>query len=358
MITKNPVLLCGRSVWDRSFFPSDEFTERVRALHSLMAEQDIGALLVFGNGAHYANLSYLTHFIPKSGWAIAVIPLTGDPTLYFSAGGDRDVPFAKELTWIKDVRHLKNAGNEISLLLKEKYVETKKVGIVDVNLMPNQIYDSLLSSLSGITTVEANPLMRIARARLRPRERSAVMHAASLVSLAKQMMMDVFSGGEPIPRAVLQAELVARKLGAHDVRLLTFGGYGPCLSPFEYSCPTISDRLIAYIAVEFQGYWADLAVTFPVPDSDLAEKARRAMRSMMAAANPGATGGEVARSAVKELGPELAGIALETGLGNGIGLSLGEPPLIEIGGREDLIEGNVLSLKVYVHDDKSAAFLL
>ena len=88
MITKNPVLLCGRSVWDQSFFPPDEFTERIRLLRSLMAEQGIDALLVYGNGANYANLSYLTHFIPKSGWAIAMIPLAGEPTLFFSAGGD------------------------------------------------------------------------------------------------------------------------------------------------------------------------------------------------------------------------------------------------------------------------------
>jgi Xaa-Pro aminopeptidase len=357
MITKNPVLLCGRSVWDQSFFPPDEFAERICALDLLMAEQNLDGLVVFGKGAHYANLAYLTHFIPKSGWGLALIPRAGDPTLFFSAGGERDIPFAKKVTWISDVRHIKSAGNDMAALLKEKHPGFKRIGLVDVNLMSGQACDGLLSSLSETETVDARPLMKVARAGLRPRERSAIIHAASIACRAKKKAMEVFSGGKSIQRALVQAELTARRLGSHDVRLLTPGGYGPYLSPFETSNPAASDRLVAYIAVEFQGYWADVAVTFPATNSGLAEKARHALQSMAAAAKPGVAGGEVASHALEELGPELGRMALEVGLGNGIGLSLEEPPFITIDGRDDLVEGNALSLRVYLHDDQNAVFV-
>ena len=161
---------------------------------------------------------------------------------------------------------------------------------------------------------------------------------------------------EPIQKALLKAELEARKLGGHDVRVLTLGDHHPFLFPLGDPGLPGSDRLVAYIAVEFQGYWADLALTSPVPKSELVEKAARALRGMVAATKPGKRAGDVAGHAVEELGPELAGIALEVGLGNGVGLSLQEPPCITIGGEDDLIEGNVLSLKVYAHDGRNAVF--
>jgi Xaa-Pro aminopeptidase len=357
MITMNPVLLCGRSVWDKSFFPPDEFGERIRIIRSLMRGQEMDALLVFGNRSDYANLSYLTHFIPRSGWAITIIPLAGDPTLFFSAGGDRDIPFMKTITWIQEVRYLKNIGNGINAILKEKYAETRKLGIVGTHLMSSQLCDRLLEALSNIEVIEADHLMDCARTRLRPRECSAIIQAASIAGLAKQEMIEFFSKGEPVQKTVMQAELTARKLGAHDVRLLTLVGHGPWLSPLEGLSLAVPDRLIAYLAVEFQGYWADLAVTFPAPDSEIGEKAKHALRRMATAAKPGTTGGAIASYGMQELGSKWAGKAAEIGLGSGIGLSLEQPPIIKMDGKEDLVEGNILSFKVFVPDDKRGVFL-
>jgi Xaa-Pro aminopeptidase len=351
----SPVLLCGRSVWDKSFFPRDEFEERIRAVRTLAAGRGIDALLLFGNRTDYANLVYLTGFLPRSGWAVAILPLTGDPTLFFSAGGDRDIPYMRTITWIQDVRY-SNLIDGISVTLQEKYPHMKRLGITGFDVIPVQLYDGLLQSLSDFDLTEADDLLKRARSRLRPRERSAILQASSIVRLAGEKMSECFSRGESAKTALVQAELTARKQGAHDVRLLAHLGQGRWLSPLESSARAPSNRLTAYVAVEFQGYWADGAVTLPVPDSEIGKMAQRALESMITAAKAGSTAGAVAGHALKELGPELGTHATEMGLGNGIGLSLEEPPMVRIDGGDYLSEGNILSLRVCVPDGETAVF--
>ncbi len=355
MRTMSPVLLSGRSVWDQSFFPRDEFEERIQTVRALAAEQGIDGLLLFGNRTDYANLAYLTAFLPRSGWAIAILPLTGDSTLFFSAGGARDAPYMRTITWIEDVRYL-NPIDGIRAVLHEKYPRMKRLGITGVHVMPGQIYDGLFKSLSDLDLTEIDHLLRGVRFRLRPRERSAVLQASSLVRLAREKASEGFLRGESIRTALVQAELTARKHGAHDVRLSVHSAQGRWLWPLDTSFQTLSDRLIAYMAVEFQGYWADGAITLPVPDSDVGKKARRALESMINAARPGTTAGAVAQCALKELGPELGAHATEIGLGNGLGLSFEEPPVVRIGGEDHLTEGNILSLRVYVPDAETSVF--
>ena len=357
MRTMSPVLLSGRSVWDQSFFPRDEFEERIRKVRTLAAEQGIDGLLLFGNRTDYANLVYLTHFLPRSGWAIAILPLTGDSdsTLFFSGGGARDAPFMRTITWIEDVRYL-NPVDGIGTILDEKYPRMKRLGIIGAHAMPVQIHEGLFKSLSGHDLAEVDHLLREIRSRLRPRERSAIVQAWSLVQLAREKASECFLRGESTRTALVQAELTARKQGAHDFRISINSKDGRWLWPLDNSVQTLSHRLVAYMAVEFQGYWADGTVTLPLPDSDVGKKAKRALDSMIDAARPGTTAGAVADCALKELGPELGSPATEIGLGNGLGLSLEEPPVVRIGAEDQLIEGNILSLRVYIPDGENSVF--
>lgn len=358
MITMHPVLLNGRTTWDQSFFPLDEFEERILAVRELMVEQQIDALLVLGDAGNYANLCYLTHFIPMrvGPWALAIIPATDEPTL-LSQGGDRNLPAMKKTTWFSDFRCFGRISEGVKPVLLEKGLETARLGIVGSNdVLPHYSNVQLLNALSDFEITEADQLMNTIRSKLRPREASAIIHAAAIARLAKQRMHEVFSENKSVRNAAFQGELAARKLGAHDVRILISSGSGRMLWPLGGFSPIDADRFIAYVAVDFQGYWADAAVAIPEPDSSAANKAKSALGIMTKACKGGAVASTVAEKAVRELGNELGPAALEIGLGNGIGLSLEQSPVVKLDSQDRLIDGNIMSLRVYVPDGETAIF--
>ena len=60
MITMHNVVKRGRTVWDRSLLPDDEYGERVRLVREAMAREGIDALVGIGHTASYGSLTYLT----------------------------------------------------------------------------------------------------------------------------------------------------------------------------------------------------------------------------------------------------------------------------------------------------------
>ncbi len=61
---------------------------------------------------------------------IAVVPRDGAISMLLNIGS-RDVPFAKTLTWVDDVRASNLVGADGAKLFKEKGFEKAKIGLVD-----------------------------------------------------------------------------------------------------------------------------------------------------------------------------------------------------------------------------------
>ena len=73
------------------------------------------------------DLCYLTNYFPKVRGGIAVVPRDGAITPSLNIGS-RDVPFAKTLTWVDDVRASNQVGTDGAKLIKEKgFAQAKKV---------------------------------------------------------------------------------------------------------------------------------------------------------------------------------------------------------------------------------------
>src|SRR5487761_226108 len=120
MITMNPVLLHGRASWDSGAFPNDEFQERLELLQAAMVSRGLRGLIVGGSSLDYANLCYLTQYIPWAGWALAIVPAAGDITLVTGVGGGRELPVARPRTWVADVRNVPNLDHAFRQLLAER----------------------------------------------------------------------------------------------------------------------------------------------------------------------------------------------------------------------------------------------
>ncbi len=67
------------------------------------------AVLVYGDVRDHAALAYLSNFIPRVRWGMALLPRSGDARL-LCAMSTRDLPAMRTLTWIADVPLRNGAG--------------------------------------------------------------------------------------------------------------------------------------------------------------------------------------------------------------------------------------------------------
>ena len=130
IFSRHSVLKRGCSTWDRQQMPQEEYQSRLESLRQQMPQQGLDALVIYGDNYAYADLCYLTNYFPKVRGGISIIPRSGPISLLLNIGS-RDVPFAKSLTWVDDVRASGQLGRDGAEVLKEKGLAQAKVGLVD-----------------------------------------------------------------------------------------------------------------------------------------------------------------------------------------------------------------------------------
>src|SRR4030095_7661131 len=127
---RHSVLKRGCSTWDPERVPQAEFQLRLDKVREQMARQNLDALVIYGDNYSFADLCYLTNYFPKVRGGIAIVPRGGGISLLLNIGS-RDVPFAKTLTWVEDVRASNQVGGDGAKLLKEKGFAKATVGLMD-----------------------------------------------------------------------------------------------------------------------------------------------------------------------------------------------------------------------------------
>ncbi|HLY65557.1 MAG TPA: hypothetical protein VKU60_08485, partial [Chloroflexota bacterium] len=103
MLTQHSVIKRGGLYWDREALPPSEIAKRLRQVQASIAQSGDDAWVVFGDARNYGPAAYVSHFLPRARSVLAVVPRSGEPTLLASVGA-RDIPAAKTLTAIEDVR--------------------------------------------------------------------------------------------------------------------------------------------------------------------------------------------------------------------------------------------------------------
>ena len=127
---RHSVLKRGCSTWDRERVPQAEFQARLDAVRKEIARRDLDALVIYGDNYSFGDLCYLTNYFPKVRGGIALVPREGPLSLLLNIGS-RDVPFAKTLTWVDDVRASNQVGGDGARLFKEKGFDQGRVGLAD-----------------------------------------------------------------------------------------------------------------------------------------------------------------------------------------------------------------------------------
>jgi Xaa-Pro aminopeptidase len=346
VINMTPVLQRGYTFWDRALLPTDEFEQRCREMQAAMKKAGLDAIVVWSAAYHpNGDLAYL------AGWPMGgalMLLREGDPVI-FSPGGGRELYFQKLQTWVTEIS---STGGVLGAIIAKAMLERGvpaggKVGMVGTEVLTSAGYAAANRELAGFQLVDFDEGYRAVTDRKRPREVLIVGRALKIAQAAVAAGEAAFAKGASTASAYVEAETVARLEKARDFRGLANIGGGD-MRPYDGPNAARTEPLLLWAGVDHHGYWADAVNPSAGPPGSPAAKA---VEAMIAAARPGATGGDVAKAGLAALPAAAHETALSYGLGAGIGLKLEEGPLIQPDSRYELVEGMLLSLRAFAVGD-------
>jgi Xaa-Pro aminopeptidase len=298
----------------------------------------------------HAALAFLSSFIPRVRWGMALLPRTGDARL-LCAMSTRDLPAMRTLTWIADVRS--GMGPEWEKAFDpwlERFTgdQAQKLGTIGFDIMAPVLYAAVRRSLGERFSLQrADDVVAIPARRKRPRELTMIRASCKLLDAAAKTFVDSWRGNHAPETAALDAERVARSLAAQDVRTLASLDGGRTLVPFQGRFEKCAGPLVGYLAVKVLGYWADMFVTVddgsPIP---AARQTAAALDTIIANMRPGTRTGALHAQAIGALAPYKLHPVLGGSIGHGIGLSLHEGAEFQASADATLVEDGVYTLQV------------
>jgi Xaa-Pro aminopeptidase len=350
MQTVQPCVTIGSYVWAQDRLPYDEFTLRLDALRAAMERNGWPAVLVYGDVREHAALAFLSSFIPRVRWGMALLPRTGDARL-LCAMSTRDLPAMRTLTWIADVRSGMGPEWEKAFdpwLERFKGDQAQKLGTIGFDIMAPVLHATVRRSLGDRFALQrADDIVAIPSCRKRPRELTMMRASCKLLKTAAKTFAESWRRNHEPETAALDAERVARSLAAQDVRTLVSLDGGRTLVPFKGRFENCAVPLVGYLAVKAVGYWADMFLAVDDgPVTPAARHAEAALDAIIANMRPGARIDAIHARAVGALAPYELHPVLGGSIGHGIGLSLHEGPEFHASADAILVEDGVYALQV------------
>jgi Xaa-Pro aminopeptidase len=345
MRTMHPCIMIGSYGWEQDRVPRDEFQIRIDALHRVMHERDLAAVLIYGDAREHAALAWFSNFIPRLRWGLALLPRKGEPRLLTSMS-PRDIPAMRQMTWMADVMSGWNWESAFDPWLARLGAAAGRIGTVGFDLMRPALLQSVERSLGNRFSLQAVDEAVAAVRRRRPRELALVREACKVVEAGAVAMRNAWRGGLGNEASALEGERVARALAAQDVRTLVSFDGGRTLSPFRGTFEARAAPFLGYIAVKHMGYWAELFVSEADPASEVAMRAQAGLAALLQAIEQGEGAAALHEKATQALGGYALHPVLEGSVGRRIGLSPDEGGELTADNSAEPARGEIYALHV------------
>jgi Xaa-Pro dipeptidase len=329
IFARHSVLKRGCSTWDRKAMPEAEYQNRLDGVRQQMSREGLDALVIYGDNYSYADLCYLTNYFPKVRGGIAVIPRSGPLSLLLNIGS-RDVPFAKSLTWVEDVRASSQVGSDGAAVLKEKGLAQARVGFMDSGKgFPLPQLEELKESLPQVQWQPSHSLLQPMRLLKSARELAALREAGRVLGEISGGVREFIKPGRKEYEVIAEIDRLARDKGVEDIQILA--GEKRLQPPSFKRTAEVGNLWAVYLAIQHERYWAETGRTYILSsESGLQsgyQKAREIVAEMATRLRPGNSVKAIEETARQQLG-EFYATASNYGLCNGIGLNRWESPFL------------------------------
>jgi Xaa-Pro aminopeptidase len=363
MDTMQPILKRGRYVWDKINMPAEEFKHRIDKIIEIAKKEDIEVILVYGAGLNdYANSAYLSNFLIKTPQgSVVCITSKGEVTLIFQ-GGSRESKATALSTWIKDIRPSMDLPKACIQYLEASNPAKAKIGVVGFRrLMPFSQYQTFIDGIGGFELVEMDTIFEDLRMLKSPREHDQIRRASRIVAYGFNFIEGITSANlnEKDLESMVDREM--RLEGVEDVRLLIGkpSEEGWAMRPPENTTISDGEKMIIYLALTFERYWADGIRTFFIEDgcfkkvSD--ENFNGLYKDILGDMLPSKTASEFYKNALEKIKEKNFIPVSDYGLGQGIGLALEESPVINDSNQIRMKSGMCFSIRVAAEGEGRSA---
>ena len=326
---RHSVLKRGCSTWDKQQMPEEEYQRRLESLRQQIARQGLDALVIYGDNYNYADLCYLTNYFPKVRGGIGIIPRSGPIALLLNIGS-RDVPFAKSLTWVDDVRASGQVGRDAAEILKQKGLGRAKVGVMDSGKgFPLPQLEELKESLPQVKWQPSHSVLQQMRLQKSARELAALRQAGRVLNEICHEAQEFIQQGRKEYEVVADIDRLARDKGVEDIRILV--GEGRLQPPSFRMTTSVGNHWAVYLAIQHERYWAESGRTYVLSSEpklqSAYQKGQEIVAQMAMQLKPDNAVKAIDEAARGRLGEFYATAAIY-GLGNGIGLNQWEAPFL------------------------------
>ena len=265
------------------YLTKTEKNRRYEQVREAMGRENVGALLVVGNGHATGNpffasgsFRYLADFFIMTLYGMIVFFREGDPVMLLP--GELQEIYAKKYSWIEDVRVSSNYAETVAQLLEEKGLLRGKVGIAGMDSIPASAYLSLREKLPKVEFFDATPILLPLRFIKSEEEKALMKRSAELNDEAYREVLKRVRPGMKEYEVVGILDGYHRGHGADRAFNLTSSGPFPVSRegvPFEgfpwYPSQREihkGDSLLLEMTNVYGGYWSQLVRIISVGDEN------------------------------------------------------------------------------------------
>jgi Xaa-Pro aminopeptidase len=258
-------------IWEEAMYLSNaEKERRYGLLHKQMAEENMDALLVYGNSVSVGSFGagsfrYLTDFFLIAGDGLLLFFSGSDPVLW--VGNDIHAHQALKESWIHDVRISSSYAPEVIRVIKERTKGNGRVGISSLKNLPAHIYRELQKNLASCEWIDADPILLEMRLSKSEEEHRLLKRSAEIVDRGFQTLLKSVKPGVTERELVGILEACHRGQGCDRTFNLISSGPFPRKNRNESSVLLWypSDReikrgdvLVLEMTAAYGGYWNQL----------------------------------------------------------------------------------------------------
>jgi Xaa-Pro aminopeptidase len=258
---------------DYPTFSDQEMARRHQAIQALMDQEGVDALLVYGTGRYSSDVYWLSDW-PCSREAYVLFQNGKEPVVLMQLFNH--FPMARVMSIVKDVRWAgANTGNSVLELVRERGLESKKIGLVGA--IPYQNYNRLREKFPNASFVDLSGKLRMMRTVRSAEEIDRIRFASKLTDQSIQAIAQGLKEGmreDEIPAII---EPVYLKQGGYAG--IHFMSSMPMRDP-DFPVPSQfqssrklqkGDCLITEISGAYSGYSGQIHRTFSLGEGPTAE---------------------------------------------------------------------------------------
>lgn len=247
----------GWITWDRLELHPDVLRMRIERVRQIMETRDLPALVVYSDIWRSNWGRYLSNFMPYWNRSLLIIPRERPPIL-LCALSPRVYNWIRTVTILEDIRPSPKLTDSL-LKVCEDY-SWKRLGILDLDRLPQQIYGPL--TRSGLSLVDVSADQSLTRTS-DPNELSMWRTGVSMVRRILETELARGPAGTDFMLAG-QLERAFRGAGIEDLLLLFSDG---STAPGPAQGSQLGDTFSVVVAAEYRGCWVRVARTQAAPQS-------------------------------------------------------------------------------------------